>query len=274
MGVPLSSAAHVLDVLASVQPREPSSAASSAASSSDREILVQDLLQYLFLQTYARPHAQSLLRESTAQEVPSQTRSTPPRSSARPSPGPVPSPGPRSPAAATGASSPGAGTSPKGSPAKPRTASREWQRAEAEALQAQFVVHHFSALCGLLVEDEAKIGTGGQGGGLLELTARRIGSRFCFRQARGRLRRRHQGCPLGRRRRQPSPDVQRRHGTLRGRHAGGPFPRSRFGIGSREPRGGEGARRRPPVRFAGRCGGGGDGGGGARWHPHASFRGD
>ena len=55
---------------------------------------------------------------------------------------------------------------------KSRTASREWQRAEAEALQAQFVVHHFHALCGLLVEDEAKIGTGGQGGCLLELTPR------------------------------------------------------------------------------------------------------
>ena len=172
MGVPLSSAAHVLDVLASVQPREPSSAASSAASS-DREILVQDLLQYLFLQTYARPHAQSLLRESTAQEVPfADPLDAGAFLGAPVSPGPSLSPGPRSPAAATGASSPGAGTSPKGSPAKSRTASREWQRAEAEALQAQFVVHHFHALCGLLVEDEAKIGTGGQGGCLLELTPR------------------------------------------------------------------------------------------------------
>ena len=169
MGVS-SPASRILEVLASVQPREPSSSSSAAAaSSSDREILVQDLLQYLFLQTYARPHAQSLLRESTAWRRPSRTRSTPPHSSARPSPGPFP--GPRSPAA-TGAASPGSGTSPKGSPAKSRTASREWQRAEAEALQAQFVVHHFHALGGLLVEDEAKIGTGGQGGCLLELTPR------------------------------------------------------------------------------------------------------
>ena len=170
MGVPLSSVAHVLEVLASVQPREPSSSSSAAASSSDREILVQDLLQYLFLQTYARPHAQSLLRESTAQEAPFADPLDSAAFLGAPV-SPVPSPGPRSPAA-TGAASPGAGTSPKGSPAKSRTASREWQRAEAEALQAQFVVHHFHALCGLLVEDEAKIGTGGQGGCLLELTPR------------------------------------------------------------------------------------------------------
>ena len=171
MGVSLSSVAHVLEVLASVQPREPSSSSSAAAaSSSDREILVQDLLQYLFLQTYARPHAQSLLRESTAQEAPFADPLDAAAFLGAPV-SPVPSPGPRSPAA-TGAASPGAGTSPKGSPAKSRTASREWQRAEAEALQAQFVVHHFHALCGLLVEDEAKIGTGGQGGCLLELTPR------------------------------------------------------------------------------------------------------
>ena len=171
MGVSLSSVAHVLEVLASVQPREPSSSSSAAAaSSSDREILVQDLLQYLFLQAYARPHAQSLLRESTAQEAPFADPLDAAAFLGAPV-SPVPSPGPRSPAA-TGAASPGAGTSPKGSPAKSRTASREWQRAEAEALQAQFVVHHFHALCGLLVEDEAKIGTGGQGGCLLELTPR------------------------------------------------------------------------------------------------------
>ena len=138
-------------------------------------VFVQDLMLFLFAQTFARPRAQSQLRESggvleTGAELlggegeDGGESADPERAFAFGSPA-------RSPARRRARS-----PSPRKSGAGIHGTESEDEKPEGRSLtrpslHALFAAHHFNAACGLVVEDPAKIGTGGAGGGLVELTA-------------------------------------------------------------------------------------------------------
>lgn len=141
----------------------------------DAFVFVQDLMLFLFAQTFARPRAQSQLRESggvleTGAELlggegeDGGEIADPERAFAFGSPA-------RSPARRRARS-----PSPRKSGAGIHGTESEDEKTEGRclarpSLHALFAAHHFNAACGLVVEDPAKIGTGGAGGGLVELTA-------------------------------------------------------------------------------------------------------
>ena len=141
----------------------------------DAFVFVQDLMLFLFAQTFARPRAQSQLRESggvleTGAELlggegeDGGESADPERAFAFGSPA-------RSPARRRARS-----PSPRKSGAGIHGTESEDEKTEGRcrarpSLHALFAAHHFNAACGLVVEDPAKIGTGGAGGGLVELTA-------------------------------------------------------------------------------------------------------
>ena len=138
-------------------------------------VFVQDLMLFLFVQTFARPRAQSQLRESggvleTGAELlggegeDGGESADPERAFAFGSPA-------RSPARRRARS-----PSPRKSGAGIHGTESEDEKTEGRclarpSLHALFAAHHFNAACGLVVEDPAKIGTGGAGGGFVELTA-------------------------------------------------------------------------------------------------------
>lgn len=145
------------------------------ADASDAYVFVQDLMLFLFAQTFARPRAQSQLRESggvletgaellggegedggeSADSERAFAFGSPARSPARRR---ARSPSPRK----SGGGIHGMESEDE------KTEGRSLTR---PSLHALFAAHHFNAACGLVVEDPAKIGTGGAGGGLVELTA-------------------------------------------------------------------------------------------------------
>lgn len=138
-------------------------------------VFVQDLMLFLFAQTFARPRAQSQLRESggvletgaellggegedggeSADSERAFAFGSPARSPARRR---ARSPSPRKSGGGIH------GTESEDEKTEGRSLTRP-------SLHALFAAHHFNAACGLVVEDPAKIGTGGAGGGLVELTA-------------------------------------------------------------------------------------------------------
>ena len=142
---------------------------------SDDFVFVQDLMLFLFAQTFARPRAQSQLRESggvletgaellggegedggeSADSERAFAFGSPARSPARRR---ARSPSPRKSGGGIH------GTESEDEKTEGRSLTRP-------SLHALFAAHHFNAACGLVVEDPAKIGTGGAGGGLVELTA-------------------------------------------------------------------------------------------------------
>jgi hypothetical protein len=164
----------VIATLKSTLPTEPSGdEESELAENKNQFVFVQDLMLFLFAQTFARPRAQSQLRESgvvletglfeddvgsgsgSVDTSRSFTFGSPTRSPARRHFKPSPKKG--------GKNNNSSGES-----------IEEEKRESAgcrTSLHALFAAHHFNAACGLVVEDPAKIGTGGQGGGLTELTA-------------------------------------------------------------------------------------------------------
>ena len=176
-------------VIATFRSTLPTEAVSSVSSSStpspaDEEardlVFAQDLMLFLFAQTFARPRAQSQLRESggvletaarfaASDEDDAGAERLAERSFALGSP--TRSPARRRP-------------SPKKSGAGAERG-RESDERDETSLRALFAAHHFHAACGLVVADPAKIDTAGAGGGLVELTAAeadRLG--YLFRVAR------------------------------------------------------------------------------------------
>ena len=155
------AASVVIATLRSTLPTEPSGDdESELAENQNAFVFVQDLMLFLFAQTFARPRAQSQLRESGGVletgmfEDDEGSGSFSERSFTFGSPT-------RSPARRRAAPSPKKGGKNGG----------ESEDASRTSLHALFAAHHFNAACGLVVEDPAKIGTGGAGGGLTELTA-------------------------------------------------------------------------------------------------------
>lgn len=166
MGISAASAGHVLDTLAAVSPREDTAGFSdggvdgAGSANPVDEVQVQSLLLYLFLQTYTRPHAQSQLRETAGPEF-----AWPESSDPHP-----------------GLTGTGGGAD-RGSPSKgsPTGKRPRGKMAEAEMLHVAFVLKNWSAIAGLLVNAESRVGTGtfgrghgGGGGGDVELTARDV----------------------------------------------------------------------------------------------------
>ena len=167
------AASVVIATLKSTLPTEPSGdEESDLAENKNQFVFVQDLMLFLFAQTFARPRAQSQLRESgvvletglfeddigsgsgSVDTSRSFTFGSPTRSPARRHFKPSPK---------------------KGGKNNNGGESIDEEKRESAgcrtSLHALFAAHHFNAACGLVVEDPAKIGTGGQGGGLTELTA-------------------------------------------------------------------------------------------------------
>lgn len=182
VGIPASSAPHVFAVLASVVPAEEPHPTSELRVEPEPErdptrspparcvVEVRELLLFLFAQTFSRPRAQSQLRESPGggpleadafaleagylgqgqgggPDSPTRERGSP-GSPARGRP-------PGSAGSRAGFGSPerpaALGASPSGSPGKvPGSDANEWA---TEALQRQFVLRHFDAVCGLLSDD-------------------------------------------------------------------------------------------------------------------------
>lgn len=187
-----TTAAVVIDTLNSTLPTEQTDDESLNQEGDDASlnasVNVQDLLLFLFVQTFTRPRAQSQLRESVAPEFNFNNEGNDGNGSD---------------------DEYGAGTSftfgspsrsPMGrrnrfdksntpsSPGSPRLDTQTSSGSDdTSSLHALFVVHHFNVACGLVVEDAGKIGTGGTGGGLTELNANevdRLG--YIFRERTGR----------------------------------------------------------------------------------------
>ena len=147
------AASVVIATLRSTLPTEPSGDdESELAENQNAFVFVQDLMLFLFAQTFARPRAQSQLRESGGVletgmfEDDEGSGSFSERSFTFGSPT-------RSPARRRAAPSPKKGGKNGG----------ESEDASRTSLHALFAAHHFNAACGLVVEDPAKIGTGGAG---------------------------------------------------------------------------------------------------------------
>ena len=170
LGITHTNAAHVIDTMHAVAPSEPTTHNTDTEPDglpNEPEVRVHHLLQFLFVQTFARPHAQSSLRESGSGlehtgfhteaggtrdgDGNYNTTASPPRAGMR---------------------SPG---SPHGSPAKRARSSNGSvasislvSNGKEDQLREAFTVHHFNALAGLLVEDEsrsAEVGGSSPGGG-------------------------------------------------------------------------------------------------------------
>ena len=205
MGIAPQHAEHVIDTMHAVAPAEPTPhPAEDDGLPNEPEVRVQHLLQFLFVQTFARPHAQSSLRENgSGLELtgfhaeagggggPDETGSGINGTLGTLGTHGYPSP-PRG----------GANSSPHGSPAK-RSRSANGAHVERDRREDQlreaFAVHHFNALAGLLVEDESRtnnadgggggggsfVGHGGHGGGVVQLTASEVDALdFMFREVR------------------------------------------------------------------------------------------
>jgi TBCC domain-containing protein 1 len=169
------AASVVIATLKSTLPTEPifdEEEELSLAENKNQFVFVQDLMLFLFAQTFARPRAQSQLRESGVvletgsfeDDVGSGSGSVDPmRSFTFGSPT-------RSPARRHFKPSPKKGGKNNNGGESIEEEMRESTGCRT-SLHALFAAHHFNAACGLVVEDPAKIGTGGQGGGLTELTA-------------------------------------------------------------------------------------------------------
>ena len=168
------AASVVIATLKSTLPTEPSGdEEKELAENKNQFVFVQDLMLFLFAQTFARPRAQSQLRESgvvletglfeddigsgsgSGDTSRSFTFGSPTRSPARRHFKPSPKKS-------------GKNNNSSGESIEEEKRESAWCRTSLHAL---FAAHHFNAACGLVVEDPAKIGTGGQGGGLTELTA-------------------------------------------------------------------------------------------------------
>ena len=194
LGITHTNAAHVIDTMHAVAPSEPPTPNTDTEPDglpNEPEVRVHHLLQFLFVQTFARPHAQSSLRESGSGlehtgfhteaggtrdgDGNYNTTASPPRAGMR---------------------SPG---SPHGSPAKRARSSNGSvashglvSNGKEDQLREAFTVHHFNALAGLLVEDEsrsAEVGGsspgGGGGGNVCQLTAAEVDHlEFLFREVR------------------------------------------------------------------------------------------
>ena len=142
-------------------------------------VFVQDLMLFLFVQTFARPRAQSQLRESggvleTAAGFAGDGRDDGDASGAERER--------LAGDAAFGFGSPArrrartaaAKLSPKRRGAGSETGAvfdSDVDERRRPSLHALFAAYHFNAACGLVVEDPAKIDTGGPGGGRTEMTA-------------------------------------------------------------------------------------------------------
>jgi hypothetical protein len=166
------AASVVIATLKSTLPTEPSGdEESELAENKNQFVFVQDLMLFLFAQTFARPRAQSQLRESgvvletglVEDDVGSGSVDTS-RSFTFGSPT-------RSPARRHFKPSPKKGGKNNNSSGESIEEEKRESAGCRTSLHALFAAHHFNAACGLVVEDPAKIGTGGQGGGLTELTA-------------------------------------------------------------------------------------------------------
>ena len=207
MGIAPQHAEHVIDTMHAVAPAEPAPhPAEDDGLPNEPEVRVQHLMQFLFVQTFARPHAQSSLRENgSGLEL---THGFHAESGARRRAGrdggwnqrhpghprgclPVPAArrleSARSPAKRARSANNGA-------------AHVERDRRE-DQLREAFAVHHFNALAGLVVEDESRtnnadgggggggggsiVGPGGHGGGVVQLTASEVDALdFMFREVR------------------------------------------------------------------------------------------
>lgn len=195
MGIAPQHAEHVIDTMHAVTPSEPAHPAhQDDGLPNEPEVRVQHLLQFLFVQTFARPHAQSSLRENGSgpefggfhteagggrgDETGVGTNGTLGTIGTHGYPSP-----PRD-------RSNGANSSPHGSPAKRARSSREASATverdrREDQLREAFAVHHFNALAGLLVEDESRTNADGAGGGIVQLTASEVDALdFMFREVR------------------------------------------------------------------------------------------
>ena len=178
--LPFATARVVIDTLISTLPEESTFLNVDGEDllengEETKTVLVTDLLLFLFVQTFTRPRAQSQLRESAGAEFFFATATDGTDSGwsddeygtgAHFSFGsPSASPARRRKKANEANASPG------GSPRGDCLSATE---SSAASLHSLFVVHHFNTVCGLVVGDSSKIGTGGIRGGLTELTANEV----------------------------------------------------------------------------------------------------
>ena len=138
-----------------MSPSEDGVGDANAASDANAEIEVRALLLYLFVQTYARAHAQSAMRESGGtEEWPIAGDAALDATTCDGGVNGGAGSGGSSPRSSPGREAPGS----PGSRGSGGGAAGGGKAAETEILRAKFVLHHFVALAGLCVDDDAKVG--------------------------------------------------------------------------------------------------------------------
>ena len=205
MGIAPQHAEHVIDTMHAVAPAEPAPhPAEDDGLPNEPEVRVQHLMQFLFVQTFARPHAQSSLRENgSGLELTHGFHAESGAGDGRDETGggingTLGTHGGAYPSPPRGVSSPHGSPAKRARSANNGAAHVERDRRE-DQLREAFAVHHFNALAGLLVEDESRtnnadgggggggggsiVGPGGHGGGIVQLTASEVDALdFMFRE--------------------------------------------------------------------------------------------
>ena len=173
MGIAPQHAEHIIDTMHAVAPAEPAPhPAEDDGLPNEPEVRVQHLMQFLFVQTFARPHAQSSLRENgSGLELTHGFHAESGAGGGRDETGggingTLGTHGGAYPSPPRGVSSPHGSPAKRARSANNGAAHVERDRRE-DQLREAFAVHHFNALAGLLVEDESRtnIADGGGGGG-------------------------------------------------------------------------------------------------------------